>query len=151
MKVKIYKFNFNSIQTELNRRESVDMGLCTECYSKNTRIIREHGVKQCTCSNNAICGKLRYVATQDLYQMRLQFRVSNNPDDVNYGVKVQYKEDDIILMTGAWEVPDVLYFTFESGRLIKQLTSRFYNKNAYDAYVPEINEPYVYGGTYSEL
>ena len=143
MKVKIYKFNFNSVQSELNRRESADMGLCTECYSK--------GECSCDCVNNVVCEKLRYVATQDLYQMRLQFRGSNNPNDVNYDVKAPHKEDHIILMRGAWEVPDALWFTFIDGRLIKQLTSMFYKKNAYDEYVAEINEPNVYDVTYSEL
>ena len=143
MIVKIYKFNFNSVQSELNRRESADMGLCTECYSK--------GECSCDCVNNVVCEKLRYVATQDLYQMRLQFRESNNPNDEGYEIPVAYPEDNKIMLMGAFKYPDYLWFTFERGRLIKQLTSRFYNKNAYDEYVPELNDPNVYDGTYSEL
>ena len=143
MKKDIFKLQFRQLQNEINRRESIERGLCAECWYR--------GECSCDCKNDVQWSKLRYVATQDLYQMRLQFRGSNNPNDVNYDVKAPHKEDDIILMRGAWEVPDALWFTFDGGRLIKQLTSRFYKKNAYDEYVAEISEPNVYSGTYSEL
>ena len=139
----IVKINFRHLQNEINRRESVDNGLCTECYS--------NGGFSCDCSNNVVCANLRYVASQDLYQMRLQFRESNNPNDEGYATIVAYPEDNKIMSMGAFEYPDYLWFTFVDGRLIKQLTSRSYNKNAYDEYVVEISDPNVYSGTYSEL
>ena len=139
----IVKINFRHLQNEINRRESVDNGLCTECYS--------NGGFSCDCSNNVVCANLRYVASQDLYQMRLQFRESNNPNDEGYDIPVTYPEDNKIMLRGAFTYPDYLWFTFSCGRLIKQLTSRIYKKNAYDEYVAEINEPNVYDGTYSEL
>ena len=139
----IFKMNFRQLQNEINRRESIKNGLCAECWYK--------GQASCDCKNDVEWGKLRYVATQDLYQMRLQFRESNNPNDEGYAPLVAYPEDNKIMSMGAFEYPDYLWFTFERGRLIKQLTSRFYNKNAYDEYVPELNDPNVYDGTYSDL
>ena len=143
MKKDIFKLQFRQLQNEINRRESIERGLCAECWYK--------GQASCDCKNDVEWGKLRYVATQDLYQMRLQFRESNNPNDEGYEIPVAYPEDNKIMLMGAFKYPDYLWFTFERGRLIKQLTSRFYNKNAYDEYVPELNDPNVYDGTYSEL
>ena len=139
----IFKMNFRQLQNEINRRESIKNGLCAECWYK--------GQASCDCKNDVEWGKLRYVATQDLYQMRLQFRESNNPNDEGYATIVAYPEDNKIMSMGAFEYPDYLWFTFVDGRLIKQLTSRSYNKNAYDEYVVEISDPNVYSGTYSEL
>lgn len=139
----IVKINFRQLQDEINRRESIDNGLCTECYS--------NGGFSCDCSNNVVCLPLKGVPNQDLNMMRLQFRESNNPNDEGYATPVVYPEDNKIMSMGAFEYPDYLWFTFVDGRLIKQLTSRFYKKNAYNEYVAEINEPNVYHGTYSEL
>ena len=139
----IIKINFKQLQNEINRRESIDNNGCTECFSK--------GKFYCGCSNNVVCLPLKGVANHDLNMMRLQFRESNNPDDEGYATAVTYPEDNKIMSMNAFEYPDYLWFTFIDGRLIRQVTSRCYNKSACAEYVAEINEPNVYGGTYSEL
>ena len=85
----IFKMNFRQLQNEINRRESIKNGLCAECWYK--------GQASCDCKNDVEWGKLRYVATQDLYQMRLQFRESNNPNDEGYATIVAYPEDNKII------------------------------------------------------
>ena len=143
MRKNIIKINFKQLQNEINRRESIDNNLCVECFSK--------GELKCDCSKNVICLPLIAVHNQDLNMMRLQFRESNNPNDEGYAVPVTYAEDNKIMSKGAFEYPDYLWFTFIDGRLIRQVTSRFYKKNAYNDFVPEIDDPNVYNGTYSEL
>tara|TARA_R100001443_G_scaffold33852_4_gene47728 strand:+ start:10666 stop:11100 length:435 start_codon:yes stop_codon:yes gene_type:complete len=140
----IFKLQFRQLQNEINRRESIDNNLCTECFSKDKFY--------CGCSNNVVCLPLKGVPNQDLNMMRLQFRESNDPNDEDYDIPVTYPEDNKIMLRGAFAYPDYLWFTFVDGRLIRQVTSRSYNKNACAEYdYSEIYEPNVYGGTYSEL
>ena len=145
MSTKIYRLNLNKIQIEINARESIANGECVDCHYKNV---------ECGCAkrNHLRDINLKYVATNDLYQMRLQWRESNNPNDDGYWVN--HCVEMVKNPSGKYQqinLAEYYYFTFESGRLIKQLTSRSYDKNAYDEYVAEINEPNVYDGTYSEL